>query len=55
MKGFIEVTEEFSGDVILVHYTQIHFRLVDKKIAVFNGRGLKETYEEIKQLIKNAQ
>lgn len=55
MKGYIEVTQDGDyGDSILVHYTQIYF-ITNKKIAVHNGKGLKESYEEIKELIKQAQ
>lgn len=58
MKGFIEVTQDGDfGDTILVHYTHIYFITfkTGTKIAVHNNKGLKESYEEIKQLIINAQ
>ena len=56
MKGFIEVN--FWGDYVkyekaIVHYSQIYFKN-DKK-AYWGDRFLKESYEEIKELIKQAQ
>jgi len=54
MKGFIEVTEKaYLERILLVHYTQIVFVGEDREPCL-NDRFLKETYEEIKELIKQA-
>lgn len=56
MKGFIEVTSEYSNDKVLVHYTQIKFVKTTKSyLAMLDGKWLKESYEELKQLIEKAQ
>lgn len=58
LKGFIEVTEKgLYGNTMLVHYTQVYFITpsIGVKVAIHNGTTLRESYEEIKQLIKNAQ
>ena len=63
LKGFIEVTTEESwnhgfGDKgvietkVLCHFTQIIFKY---KACYLHNTILKESYEEIKQLIKKAQ
>lgn len=57
LKGFIEVTEKINKDnKIILHYTQIHFINRNNNLDSFFGRiWLRESYEEIKQLIKKAQ
>lgn len=57
MKGFIEVTDTY-GVKLLLNIEKINMIWIDSEILI-NGREysfrLKESYEEIKELIKNAQ
>lgn len=54
MKGFIEVTCLYGfGELpTLAHYTQLYFM---EDVCYFKGFHVKESYEEIKELIKQAQ
>lgn len=57
MKGFIEVTLKVKGIKVLVNVSLIKDITEDSTICFGNEYfyTVKETYEEIKQLIKNSQ
>lgn len=59
MKGFIEVTEQFSKIKIAIAIRTISFFHDNWIVQDYNDgccqTSVKESYEEIKELIKNAQ